>query len=382
MSTATWLYGAGTPGPWRLSCQELVWTKAPAFMLLVSSVSSVALTTARRRQLRGPGAAAVGVRPGVAAFVADGTTRHEGRVGADARVAEAHDLPVGRAGSVRGGVREEAVGDVRRVPLQHPDDLALAVQTAVPDGGGVVGAALDEPRGVDVVVLEPRLELQPPHVGQPAGDVGDLPHRRREHHPREAAEVAAVGGLHVDRARLLQRVDHERDRAAVEERRDDRHPVRLLLELVGHGGVELVLGPVSRHCPHQRVTSEPSPRGGIHAFDVREVGDVGGECEPVVGSDPLDVGAGQGALELHDAGVVGVRRRVRAVLVAAGAERTRLRRIERVASDRHCVLVRVWHGAPWVPASDAVWPGSQQSMSGRVARQPPQIASVTRAGEV
>ena len=28
--------------------------------------------------------------------------------------------------------------------LQHPDDLALAVQAAVPDGGGVIGPALDE----------------------------------------------------------------------------------------------------------------------------------------------------------------------------------------------------------------------------------------------
>ena len=84
--------------------------------------------------------------------------------------------------------------------------------------------ALDEAGGVDVVLLDPRLELQPAHVGQPAGQVGDLPHRRGEHHPGEAAEVAAVGGLHVDRARLLERADHERDRAAVEERRDDRAP--------------------------------------------------------------------------------------------------------------------------------------------------------------
>ena len=32
-----------------------------------------------------------------------------------------------------------------------------------------------------------------------------------------AAQVAAVGGLHVDSTRLLELVDHERDRAAVEE---------------------------------------------------------------------------------------------------------------------------------------------------------------------
>src|SRR6266545_3411514 len=51
------------------------------------------------------------------------------------RIADLHDLAVSEAGRVVDGVLKEAMVDVERTRIDHADDLALAVQTLVPDAG-------------------------------------------------------------------------------------------------------------------------------------------------------------------------------------------------------------------------------------------------------
>ena len=83
-----------------------------------------------------------------------------------------------------------------------------------------------------------------------------------------------------------QRVDHERDRAAVEERRDDRTRPGSSSSCPSTG--RRACTPAGRPpLPAPVGPCESSPGRGVNPLDVREVREVRGEREPVVGTEPI-----------------------------------------------------------------------------------------------
>ena len=254
-----------------------------------------------------PGVAAVRVCARVVEVVADRDAGHERAmvaVGGSSGVAQADDLAMRRAHGVVDVVLEEAVAEVHD-RVQHPDDLALAVQPLRPDRGGARRPGLNRTRRRAVVELDLRDVVHPAHLVQAQDVLQLVPKLDDEADPSWPTERAVVEHRHLGGTELGQRSGH-----ACGVRVREQHGLQpQAADLPAFGGAEdpvadlprrLELGPVRHRGAHGGVRGETSESRRVESLYVGLLWQVLIQSQSVLALEASTVLSRERRAELHD----------------------------------------------------------------------------------
>ena len=159
------------------------------------------------------------------------------------------------------GIFEEAVVDVDRRAVDHPDDLILAVQATIPDAARARRARLVGARRVGVVVLQLTNLLDELHRGQRRNGRYDVHGVHDEMNLRIPAERPIVVDLDVSGAQALERLGYLLEIGVLEQHASQPEAFDLLplfrRELpLANSPADLELGTIRNRCTHADVPAE------------------------------------------------------------------------------------------------------------------------------